>query len=160
MQSQPMMSYKKRATVISKLDVVSEHAEVSVGSQKSRQVKRDAIYKKATVSELKSEPTLSVANESVISEKSYDSESDIDLTQIEELEKLEEEKRQSQLEDAKLEKQTEEFRKAGVGKNFLDELLNENYRDSVVEEEKKIVEEEDMIQLVDESEHLFIRYAQ
>lgn len=46
---------------------------------------------------------------------------------------------------------------AGVGPNFLDDLLSSNLKESMKEIDTNV--DEDMIKLIDESEHLFIRYA-
>ena len=47
-----------------------------------------------------------------------------------------------------------ETRKAGIGHEFLMDLMKENEQ-----EETKKEPELDMIQLLDQSEHLFIKYA-
>lgn len=51
-------------------------------------------------------------------------------------------------------------RQAGVGPDFLNDLLNNNSKEKDDVLEKKEAENEDMIQLIDFSEHQFIRYAQ
>ena len=106
----------------------------------------------------------------VPSEKSYDSESEINMSLIDEEEARAEEENRLQAEKF-FGGEAHEKNKEGAGgvePSFLDELINQNAEE--VEEERKKEEEvksgdkaaenADLIQLVEESEHLFIKYAQ
>lgn len=139
-------TFRKRTTVIT----TSDDSFKTGGSSESRS-RGEAIYMKKT------QPM--IPDELVQSEKSYDSESDIDLDAflLEEQEEEERKERESKILESV---QNDSSRQAGVGDDFLDELLNNNAKEKDDVAEKKEAEDEDMIQLIDFSEHQFIRYAQ
>ena len=141
--------FRKRTTILTSSDSGS-FKTIDTEMRSRNDSGREAVYRKNLA------PIEPIVQENLPSEKSYDSESDIDLDIIQEQDKEEEEKARVDLD---VEKGDLQYRKAGVGLNFHDELLaeNVNYKKKAEAEDKN---EEDVIQLIDESEHLFIKYAQ
>lgn len=155
----PAPAYRKRTTFAPPfLDDLDE----SVDDHRIRMDSgRNAIVKKRPSTDQKMEE-----EEAAESEKSYDSESNISLTEIEKEEEAERKRKEDPEEVQSEELESDEDlhfsdtrTHAGVGRGFLDDLINENARE-VKQQMEQEENSHDIIHLIDESEHLFIRYAQ
>ena len=171
-------TYRKRVTIMT-----SEKSEPSIDDQQSTggmlssRIRGGAVYRKK-ISNVEGGSAIDGVTSSdrgaaTMSEKSYDSESDIDIRYIEELEQHEQEEEEKRRTEA-----AKDLAPAADGGNaFLQDLLERNFDDADDEPEKngakeggggrkssKAASEQgddiDMIHLVEESEHKFIRYAQ